>query len=101
MRYARLAAQVDESGQGLGGSRCNEQGDPAVGGTFSPTNPGSSENCQGTQFPSESCCGQSSGSGVRAACRDWLKLISLTSWPITGAGSVAFSGENPKSPSKL
>src|SRR5215813_15672238 len=39
MRYARLAAQVDESGHGLGGSRCNEQGDPAVGGTFSPTNP--------------------------------------------------------------
>src|SRR5712664_4582970 len=29
------------------------------------------------------------------------KLISLTSWPITGAGSVAFSGENPKSPSRL
>src|SRR5215831_5183034 len=31
----------------------------------------------------------------------WLKLISLTSWPITGAGGVAFSGENPKSPSRL
>src|SRR5262249_4873768 len=31
----------------------------------------------------------------------WLKLISFTSWPITGAGGVAFSGENPKSPSRL
>ena len=30
---------VLESGHGLGGSRCNEQGNPAVGGTFSPTNP--------------------------------------------------------------
>src|SRR5215472_10404496 len=30
---------VLESGHGLGGSRCNEQGDPAVGGTFSSTNP--------------------------------------------------------------
>ena len=30
---------VLESGHGLGGSRCNEQGDPIVGGTFSPTNP--------------------------------------------------------------
>src|SRR5439155_27337140 len=31
----------------------------------------------------------------------WLSLISFTSWPITGAGEVAFSGENPKSPSRL
>jgi hypothetical protein len=30
---------VLESGHGLGGSRCNEQDDPAVGGTFSSTNP--------------------------------------------------------------
>jgi hypothetical protein len=30
---------VLESGHGLGGSRCNEQGDPIVGGTFSSTNP--------------------------------------------------------------
>jgi hypothetical protein len=30
---------VLESGHGLGGSRCNEQGDPTVGGTFSSTNP--------------------------------------------------------------
>src|SRR5205823_10468626 len=30
---------VLESGHGLGGSRCNEQGDLAVGGTFSSTNP--------------------------------------------------------------
>src|SRR5437660_6465498 len=30
---------VLESGHGLGGSRCNEQEDPAVGGTFSSTNP--------------------------------------------------------------
>src|SRR5215470_12536066 len=30
---------VLESGHGLGGSRCNEQGDPAVSGTFSSTNP--------------------------------------------------------------
>jgi hypothetical protein len=36
-----------------------------------------------------------SESGVSGS---WLKLISLTSWPITGAGAVAFSGENPKSP---
>src|SRR5207302_1417112 len=39
-----------------------------------------------------------SESGVSGS---WLKLISFTSWPITGAGSVAFSGENPKSPSRL
>ena len=31
----------------------------------------------------------------------WLKLTSLISWPISGAGSVAFGGENPKSPSRL
>src|SRR5215469_4654060 len=30
---------VLESGHGLGGSRCNEQDDPIVGGTFSSTNP--------------------------------------------------------------
>jgi hypothetical protein len=30
---------VLESGHGLGGSRCNEQDDPTVGGTFSATNP--------------------------------------------------------------
>src|SRR6266576_1805415 len=30
---------VLESGHGLGGSRCNEQGDPIVGGTFSSSNP--------------------------------------------------------------
>src|SRR5438874_3794215 len=30
---------VLESGHGLGGSRCNEQEDPIVGGTFSSTNP--------------------------------------------------------------
>jgi hypothetical protein len=30
---------VLESGHGLGGSRCNEQGDPTVGGEFAPNNP--------------------------------------------------------------
>src|SRR5439155_12188685 len=30
-----------------------------------------------------------------------LKLISLTSCPISGAGAVALGGENPKSPSRV
>src|SRR5712691_2128644 len=30
----------------------------------------------------------------------WSKLISLTSCPTSGAGAVAFGGENPKSPSR-
>ncbi|PWT82301.1 MAG: hypothetical protein C5B58_08470 [Acidobacteria bacterium] len=30
-----------------------------------------------------------------------IEVYQPTSWPMTGAGSVAFSGENPKSPSRL
>ena len=67
--------------------------EPEIGRTVEPVNIGSDERLVAGAVARKVL--DLSESGVPGS---WLKLISLTSWPITGAGSVAFSGENPKSP---